>query len=215
MEYDIPYPTYIPYIGPNNAPLGVKCQGRVVTCFRASEADWSTALAPGLDRPGVNAVPRTGASEATERVRSYDAPDWSIRGGLEHGPSPRTGSSGGEPGATYWSIRGKGTPRTETSGGKRQADKGIWNPDWNIRGRSAPGLEHPGGGGPGLERPERSGPGLERLGQQKEKETATERNGEENMNTSKEQMRKDTKNTRREAGGEREEGEAAKHMEPG
>ena len=33
MEYDIPYPTYIPYIGPYNAPLGVKCQGRVVTCF--------------------------------------------------------------------------------------------------------------------------------------------------------------------------------------
>ena len=30
----MPYPTYIPYIGPNNAPLGVKCQGRVVTCFR-------------------------------------------------------------------------------------------------------------------------------------------------------------------------------------
>ena len=36
MEYDIPYPTYIPYIGPNNAPLGVKCQGRVVTCFRGT-----------------------------------------------------------------------------------------------------------------------------------------------------------------------------------
>ena len=34
MEYDIPYPTYIPYIGPYNAPLGVKCQGRVVTCFK-------------------------------------------------------------------------------------------------------------------------------------------------------------------------------------
>ena len=34
MEYDIPYPTYIPYIGPNNAPLGVKRQGRVVTCFQ-------------------------------------------------------------------------------------------------------------------------------------------------------------------------------------
>ena len=32
-EYDIPYPTYIPYIGPNDAPLGVKCHGRVVTCF--------------------------------------------------------------------------------------------------------------------------------------------------------------------------------------
>ena len=36
MEYDIPYPTYIPYIGPYNAPLGVKCQGRVVTCFTPS-----------------------------------------------------------------------------------------------------------------------------------------------------------------------------------
>ena len=36
MEYDIPYPTYIPYIGPYNAPLGVKCQGRVVTCFTGS-----------------------------------------------------------------------------------------------------------------------------------------------------------------------------------
>ena len=33
MEYDIPYPTYIPYIGPYNAPLGVEWQGRVVTCF--------------------------------------------------------------------------------------------------------------------------------------------------------------------------------------
>ena len=33
MEYDIPYPIYIPYIGPYNLPLGVICQGRVVTCF--------------------------------------------------------------------------------------------------------------------------------------------------------------------------------------
>ena len=38
MEYDIPYPTYIPYIGPNNVPLGVKCQGRVVTCFNHARA---------------------------------------------------------------------------------------------------------------------------------------------------------------------------------
>ena len=60
---------------------------------------------PGLDRPGVNPVLRTGASEATERKRHKDAPDWSIRGGVEHGPSPRTGSSGGEPGATDWSIQ--------------------------------------------------------------------------------------------------------------
>ena len=43
---------------------------------------------------------------AAERVRQNDAPDWSIRGGMKHGTSPRTGSSGGEPGATDWSVRG-------------------------------------------------------------------------------------------------------------
>ena len=66
------------------------------------------AQAPGLDRLGENLVPRTGASEATERKRQKNAPDWSTRGGVEHGTSPRTGSSGGEPGATNWSIRGSG-----------------------------------------------------------------------------------------------------------
>ena len=43
---------------------------------------------------------------AAERVRQKDAPDWSIRGGMKHGASPRTGSSGGKPGATDWSVRG-------------------------------------------------------------------------------------------------------------
>ena len=43
---------------------------------------------------------------------------------------------------------------------------------------------------------------------------ATERSGEENMNKSKEQMRKGAKNKIREAGGEGKEGEAAKHMQP-
>ena len=37
--------------------------------FGASGAERSTALAPGLDHPGVNPVPRTGASEATEGIR--------------------------------------------------------------------------------------------------------------------------------------------------
>ena len=32
-EYDVPYPIYIPYIGPYNVLSGVICQGRVVTCF--------------------------------------------------------------------------------------------------------------------------------------------------------------------------------------
>ena len=59
------------------------------------------------------------------KIRQKDAPDWSIRGGVEHGPSPRTGSSGGEPGATDWSVRGNGEKTT-----KRR-----------------PGLEHPGRSG--------------------------------------------------------------------
>ena len=41
----------------------------------ASGAERSTALAPGLDRPGVNPVPRTGVLEATERIRQKLAPD--------------------------------------------------------------------------------------------------------------------------------------------
>ena len=81
----------------------------------ASGAEWSAAQAPGLDRPGGNLGPRTGSSEATERIRQIDAPDWSIRGGQEQGPDPRTGSFGGAPGAA----------------------------DWNIRGRNAPGLDRP------------------------------------------------------------------------
>ena len=88
----------------------------------ASGAAWSSARAPGLDCPGVNSVPRTGASEATERKRQKDAPDWSIRGRMKHGTSPRTGLSGGELGATDWSVRG--------------------NREKTTKGR--PGLEHPG-----------------------------------------------------------------------
>ena len=93
-------------------------------------------------------MPRTGASEATERIRQNDAPDWSIRGGVEHGPSLRTGSSVGEQDAPDWGIRGGmecGTsPRTGSSGGEPCAT------DWNIRGngentaKRRPGLEHPG-----------------------------------------------------------------------
>ena len=142
----------------------------------ASGTEWSTAQAPGLDRPGGNPGPQTGRSKATERIRQKDAPDWSIRGGQEQGPNPRTGSSGGAP---------------------RAADS-------NIRGRNAPGLERPG--------TKRPGNGMSRA-TNKEMETAAERHREENK--SRERMGEDKKERRREAGGEREEGEAAKHMEPG
>ena len=156
----------------------------------ASGPEWSTALAPRLDRPGVDPVPRTGATEAAEREIYRDAPDWSIRGRLEHGPNPWTGSSGGAPGATGWNIRGNGTDPK----------------DRNIQGRNAPGLERLGTKQPGI--------GTSRA-TKKETETAAERNGEENKNKSKEQMGKDKKERRREAGGERDEEEAAKHMERG
>ena len=138
----------------------------------ASRADRSTALAPGLDRPGVNPVPRTGASEAT------------------------------------------GPPGLEHPGGSGKLIS-AWNRDWNVRGSNAPGLEHLGGGSPGPERP-----GTKRAldwnvqGLQKEEETAAARSGEENMNKSKELGREDPKNKSGEEGGEGEEGEADKRMEP-
>ena len=92
----------------SRTPKTAKRERYMTPRIGASGAAWSSARAPGLDRPGVNPVPGTGASEATERIRQKDAPDWSLRGGMKHGTSPRTGSSGGEPGATDWSVRGNG-----------------------------------------------------------------------------------------------------------
>ena len=62
-------------------------------------------------------------TEDSKERKIHDAPDWSIRGGVELGPSPRTGSSGGEPGATDRSVRGNAENTT----------------------KKRPGLEHPGG----------------------------------------------------------------------
>ena len=86
------------------------------------------AQAPGLDRPGVNAGPRTGASEATERIRQKNAPDWSIRGRQAHGPNP----------PPDWIVRGRtrcrglehpGTQRTRTGASGDKAAR-----EWNVRG---------------------------------------------------------------------------------
>ena len=52
-------------------------------------------------------------TEDTKERKIHDAPDWSIRGGVELGPSPQTGSPGGEPGATDWSVRGNGDNMTK------------------------------------------------------------------------------------------------------
>ena len=56
----------------------------------ASGADWSTALAPGLDRPGLNLVPRT------PHQGQRDPQDWSVLGEAASGQmlGTRTGTSG-------------------------------------------------------------------------------------------------------------------------
>ena len=43
-------------------------------------------------------------SEVSKERKKHNAPDQSVWGEWEHGPSPRTGSSGGEPGATDWCV---------------------------------------------------------------------------------------------------------------
>ena len=80
---------------------------------------------------------------------------------MKHGNSPQTGSSGGEPGATDWSVRDNGEntmkkttgkmhgtgPRTGSSEGEPGAT------DWSVRGngenttKRRPGVEHPGQSG--------------------------------------------------------------------
>ena len=103
-------------------PKSARRERNMTPRIGASGASGSTARAPGLDRPGVNPVPQTRASKATGRIRQKDAPDGSIRGGMKHSISPRTGSSGREPGATDCSVRGSGESTT----------------------KRPPGLEHPG-----------------------------------------------------------------------
>ena len=94
-------------------PKSARRERNMTPRIGASGASGSTARAPGLDHPGVNPVPRTGASEATGRIRQKDAPEWSYRGRMKHSISPQTGSSGGEPGATDWSVRGGGESTTK------------------------------------------------------------------------------------------------------
>ena len=72
--------------------------------------------------------------------------------------------------------------KNERREGGGEGEAGARNPDWNIWGNNAPGLEHPGGGSPGLERPGRQGPGVERPGPQKEEEMAAERSDEGHVN---------------------------------
>ena len=51
---------------------------------------------------------------------------------MKHGNSPRTGSSGGEPGATDWSVRGNGENTKKKNDGRKEARHKP--PDWIVRG---------------------------------------------------------------------------------
>ena len=77
---------------------------------------------------------------AAERVRQKDPPDWSIRGGMKNGASPRTGSSGGEPGATDWSVRGNG----ESTINRKKKVPRIGAPGAERGKALASGLDRPG-----------------------------------------------------------------------
>ena len=66
---------------------------------------------------------------------------------MKHGTSSRTGSSGGEPGATDWSVRGKGENTTKSRPGSEHPGRNGARPkppDWIVRGRTrCHGLELP------------------------------------------------------------------------
>ena len=85
------------------------------------------------------------AEDSKER-KKQDAPDCSIWGGVELGPSPRTGSSGDEPVATDWSIPGNGENTTKRHPGLEHPGRSGARPkppDWIVRGRTrCHGLEH-------------------------------------------------------------------------
>ena len=118
-------------------PKSARRERNMTPRIGASGASGSTARAPRLDLPGVNPVPRTGASEATERIRQKGAPEWSCWGGMKHSINPRTGSSGGEPGATDWSVRGGGERTTKRPPGLEQPGRNEARrkpPDWIVRG---------------------------------------------------------------------------------
>ena len=96
--------------------------------------EWEQGPSPQTGSSGVNPVPRTGASEATGRIRQKDSPD---RGGMNYNISPRTGLSGGEPGATDWSVRGGRESTTKRPHGLELPGRNEARrkpPDWIVRG---------------------------------------------------------------------------------
>ena len=98
---------------------------------------------------------------------------------MKHGTSPQTGSSGGEPGATDWSVRGNGENTTKRRPGLEHLGRNEARPeppDWIVRGLTrCHGLERhrqrreydkktPRIGASGADKSKAQAPGLDRPG---------------------------------------------------
>ena len=169
-----PDPSSFGACGRGPPPTGCGCGG----CGRVDPSPYPqrALLRAGFARCPV---PRTGASEATERIRHKDPPDWSVRGGVEHGPSPQTGSSGEEPCATDWSVRGDGEKTSKRCPGLEHPGRSGARhkpPYWIVRGgtqghgpdhprqRREYGKKTPRIGASGADRSKAQNPGLDRPG---------------------------------------------------
>ena len=116
---------------------------------------------------------------------------------MEHGPSPRTGSSGAEPGATDWSVRGSGENKTKRRSGLEHPGRSGARPkppDWIVQGGTRhPGLGHPGRNGVRHKPPDwvvrggTRGHGLEHPRQRREYSKKTPRIGASRADRSKAQ----------------------------
>ena len=160
--------------------------------IRVVEAlDWNVRgrRGPGLEPPGLQKDEEAAAAGKGKENMSKIKERWRGRTRKKRELVRGRRRRGRKSGKTHGTSREAGLHKEDWN------NRGAEALDWNVRGRSNPGLERP--------------------GLQKEEGMATERSGEENMNKSKEQMGKDAMNKCPEAGGEGEEGEAAEHMEPG
>ena len=120
-------------------------------------------MEPGLEHPGKTCT-RTGTSgwwrPWTETSGVEAALDGKDRPGRQKEEEIATERSGEE--NMNKSKEQMRTRRTRIGKKEEKEKKGkrtnTWKPDCSIRGRSAHGLEHPGGGGPGLEHPGKKRP---------------------------------------------------------
>ena len=109
---------------------GQKHGTRTGTTGEATHLDWNIQGrgGPGLERPGLREEEEAAAAKNRKESMNKSKERWRER-----------------------TRRTRDGKREEKE--KRERRTSTWNPDWNIRGRNARGLEHPDDEGPGLECP--------------------------------------------------------------